>query len=102
MPSDAERLLVARPTRRASFVRIINTKHDRTADSRVFLDAPLVRSSLAADTNAQPILTYLATLLRAGTTPRLLDGHRCRAPWTPADLRDDEIVAGQWLAEDCR
>ena len=24
------------------------------------------------------------------------------APWTPADLRDDEIVVSQWLAEDLR
>ena len=49
----------------------------------------------------QPILTYLATLLRAGTnaTPYSMVT-AAGAPWTPADLRDDEIVVSQWLAED--
>ena len=52
-------------------------------------------------TNAQPILTYLATLLRSGTnvTPYSMVT-AAGAPWTPPDLRDDEIVVSQWLAED--
>jgi len=68
---------------------------------RVFLDPPVVRAALAADTDAQPILTYLATLLRAGTnaTPYSMVT-AAGAPWTPADLREDEIVVSQWLAED--
>jgi ABC-type antimicrobial peptide transport system permease subunit len=70
---------------------------------RVFLDPPIVRSALSADTNAQPILTYLSTLLSAGTnsTPYSMVT-AAGAPWTPADLRDDEIVVSQWLAEDLR
>src|SRR5439155_4926245 len=54
-----------------------------------------------ADTNAQPILTYLANLLRAGTntTPYSMVT-AAGAPWTPTDLREDEIVVSQWLAED--
>ena len=68
---------------------------------RVFLDPPIARASYAADTNAQPLLTYLATLLYAGTnaTPYSMVT-AAGAPWTPADLRDDEIVVSQWLADD--
>ncbi|MFO1514737.1 MAG: FtsX-like permease family protein [Verrucomicrobiota bacterium] len=50
---------------------------------------------------ARPILTYLVNLLRAGTnaTPYSMVT-AAGAPWTPADLRDDEIVINQWLADD--
>ncbi len=70
---------------------------------RVFLDPPVVRAALAASPNAQPILTYLANLLRAGTnaTPYSMVT-AAGAPWTPADFRDNEIVVSQWLAEDLR
>jgi putative ABC transport system permease protein len=68
---------------------------------RVFIDPPLVTSALAIDTNAQSILTYLATLLRAGTnaTPYSMVT-AAKATWTPKDLKDDEIVVSQWLADD--
>jgi ABC-type antimicrobial peptide transport system permease subunit len=68
---------------------------------RVFLDAPLIRSALAADTNAHPLLTYLANLISVGSnaTPYSMVT-AAGAPWTPADLRDDEIVLNQWLAKD--
>lgn len=68
---------------------------------RVFLDAPITRAALVADANAQPILTYLATLLHAGTnaTPYSMVT-AAGLPWAPKDLRDDEIVVSQWLAED--
>jgi len=68
---------------------------------RVFLDPPLVRAVLAADTNAQPILTYLANLLRSGTnaTPYSMVT-ATGPPWTPADVRDDEMLVSQWLADD--
>jgi putative ABC transport system permease protein len=71
------------------------------ASSRVFLDPPLVRSALAAGTNAQPILTYLANLIITGTnaTPYSMVT-AAGAPWTPPGLRDDEIVLNQWLADD--
>jgi putative ABC transport system permease protein len=69
--------------------------------SRVFLGPPLVRAASAADTNAQPILTYLVNLLRAGTntTPYSMIT-AAGAPWTPAGMRDDEIMVSQWLADD--
>ncbi len=68
---------------------------------RIFLDPPAVRATLSADTNAQPILTYLVNLFHSGTnaTPYSMVT-AAGAPWTPADLRDDEIVVSQWLAED--
>jgi putative ABC transport system permease protein len=54
-------------------------------------------------TNSQPILTYLVNLLRAGTntTPYSMVT-AAGPPWTPADLRDDEILVNQWLADDLR
>jgi ABC-type lipoprotein release transport system permease subunit len=49
----------------------------------------------------RPALTYLVNQLRAGTntTPYSMVT-AAGAPWTPADLRDDEIVVNDWLAED--
>ncbi|MEN9574188.1 MAG: hypothetical protein RL514_2043 [Verrucomicrobiota bacterium] len=67
---------------------------------RIFLDPPAVRAALAVDTNAQPILTYLATLLRAGTNATAYPMVTAAgAPLVPADLRDDEVVINQWLAD---
>lgn len=69
--------------------------------SRVFLDPPLVSAATNATPNSQLILTYLATLLHAGTnvTPYSMVT-AAGAPWTPAGLSDDEIVINQWLADD--
>ena len=68
---------------------------------RIFLDPPAVRAALSVDTNAQPVLTYLATLLRAGTNATAYPMVTAvGAPLVPADLRDDEIVVNQWLADD--
>ena len=70
---------------------------------RIFLDPPAVRAALAVDTNAQPVLTYLATLLRAGTNATAYPMVTAAgAPLVPADLRDDEIVVNQWLADQLR
>ena len=84
--------------RRASHDGLLELRSER-----IFLDAPLADSALAADDKAQPILTYLTTLLRAGTntTPYSMIT-AVGAPWTPAGLRDDEIVVGQWLADDLK
>ncbi len=52
-------------------------------------------------TNAVRVLTYLANLIRTGAraTPYSMvtaaDG-----PYVPVDMRDDEIVVNQWLADD--
>jgi putative ABC transport system permease protein len=92
---------------------------------RIFLDPPLVRAALTqhktdivwtnqsgdlsgkmgtlSTTNAAPLLTYLVNLLRAGTnaTPYSMVT-AAGAPWTPNDLRDDEILVNHWLADDLR
>ncbi|MBE0542767.1 MAG: FtsX-like permease family protein [Verrucomicrobia bacterium] len=89
---------------------------------RVFLDRPVADGSLRKSpgevhlcllhagcidfptdftTNAQPLITYLVNLLSAGTntTPYSMVT-AAGAPWTPADMRDDEIIVSQWLADD--
>ncbi len=67
---------------------------------RIFLDPPAVRAARAVDTNAQPVLTYLATLLRAGTNATAYPMVTAAgAPLVPPDLRDDEVVINQWLAD---
>lgn len=52
-------------------------------------------------TQGRPVLTYLANLIRAGsnTTPYSMVT-AAGPPWTPADMREDEIVVNQWLADD--
>jgi ABC-type lipoprotein release transport system permease subunit len=92
---------------------------------RIFLDPPLVQAARRVGaleswqreeppplppavlahvvTNSQPILTYLVNLLRAGTnTSPYSMVTAAGPPWTPADLREDEIVINQWLADDLR
>lgn len=70
---------------------------------RIFLDPPAVQAATLQTTNAQPLVTYLANLLRAGTnaTPYSMVT-AAGTPWTPENLRDDEIVVSQWLAKDLR
>jgi ABC-type antimicrobial peptide transport system permease subunit len=54
-------------------------------------------------TNGQPFLTYLVNQFRVGTntTPYSMVT-AAGAPYTPADLRDDEIVVNKWLADDLK
>ncbi|HWI58483.1 MAG TPA: FtsX-like permease family protein [Bacillota bacterium] len=70
---------------------------------RIFLEPAAVQAAQAASPSgsAQPLLTYLANSLSAGTnkTPYSLVT-AAGTPYTPADLRDDEIMLNQWLADD--
>jgi putative ABC transport system permease protein len=69
----------------------------RTA--RVFLDNPIVEAATKVP-KAQPVFTYFVNrlLLADRTTPYSMVS---AAPGvTPADLKDDEIVINQWLADD--
>src|SRR6266540_3685942 len=52
---------------------------------------------------ARPILTYVVNQFRAGanTTPYSMVT-AAGPPWTPPDLRADEIIINQWLADDLR
>ncbi len=68
---------------------------------RVFLDSPIERAALAADSNARPVLTYIANLIRSASnaTPYSMVT-AAGPPWTPSNLAEDEIVLNQWLADD--
>jgi ABC-type lipoprotein release transport system permease subunit len=70
---------------------------------RVFLDPPVVRHVTHDIRIAELLLTYLANLLRAGTnaTPYSMIT-AAGPPYTPADMRDDEILVTDWLADDLR
>jgi len=73
--------------------------------SRAFLESAVVAAATRGwtQTNAQPVLTYLANTLEKGSqkTPYSFVT-AAGPPWTPADLRDDEIMVSQWLADDLR
>jgi ABC-type antimicrobial peptide transport system permease subunit len=83
---------------------------------RVFLDPPVVRQVTRNDGSEfglgpvrlpsgkeELILTYLANLLQAGTnsTPYSMVT-AAGPPYTPADMRDNEILVTDWLADDLR
>ncbi len=82
---------------------------------RIFLDRPVMTAATAPDpnlpasdresrawlTNGVPLVTYLANSLRHGD--RLVPYSMVcgvGAPWTPADMADDEILVNDWLASD--
>jgi ABC-type antimicrobial peptide transport system permease subunit len=54
-------------------------------------------------TNGVRVLTYLANLIRAGdrATPYSMVT-AAEGPFVPPDMRDDEILVNQWLADDLR
>ena len=89
--ADAELELRERPE--------IQTLELRT--SRVFLDPPVAAAALGVATNATGILTYFVNELRLGD--RAAPYSMVTAadpPLVPADLRPDEILINQWLADD--
>ena len=77
----------------------VNTLELRT--SRVFLDPPIADAALKAATNGTGILTYFVNELRVRdrATPYSMVT-AAGAPLVPADLRADEILINQWLADD--
>ena len=81
---------------------LANGKSIELRTSRIFLDAPAAKAALASNA-PQPILTYLVNQLRAGTNMAPYSMVTAAgAPWTPPDLRDDEVVISQWLADDLK
>jgi len=81
-----------------------------TPRTRMLNEHPAFANDQASDlaaagfvTNGLPVLTYLANAIRSGD--RLAPYSVVTAagsPWTPSDLRDDEIVVNEWLAKDLR
>lgn len=68
---------------------------------RVFLDPPVVETVLKTVTNAHLVSTYFVNELRAGTnsTPYSMVAG-IGEPIVSGDMRDDEIIINQWLADD--
>lgn len=68
--------------------------------SRVFLDAPVAAVALP-EPAAVPILTYFANELRIGerSTPYSMVA-AVGAPFVPTEMKDEEILVNQWLADD--
>jgi ABC-type lipoprotein release transport system permease subunit len=76
---------------------------------RIFLDSALIKAAdqvyatntPVSRTNAEQVLTYLANLIRIGTntTPYSMVT-AAGPPFTPPDMKDDEIILTRWLADD--
>jgi putative ABC transport system permease protein len=68
---------------------------------RVFLDTAIGNSALRATGDAKGVLTYFVNSLSIGTrsTPYSTVS-AIQSDLLPSDMRDDEIVINQWLAED--
>ena len=89
--SDAELELRALPD--------VNALELRT--SRVFLDPPVADTALRAATNATGVLTYFVNELRRGDRAAPYSMVTATgAPVVPPDMRDDDILINQWLADD--
>lgn len=71
--------------------------------SRVFLDTAVVAAAVNAHGGSRPVplLTYLGNLIQKGTnsTPYSFVT-AVGAPYTPGEMRDDEILITEWLAQD--
>lgn len=69
--------------------------------SRIFLEPPVIAAVSSNYPYAIPLLTYLANIIQLGTnyTPYSFVT-AAGPPYTPADLKDNEIVVSQWLADD--
>lgn len=68
---------------------------------RIFLDEPVVRAAEKIKAPSTQILTYFVNELRTGTntTPYSMVT-AANAPIVPNDMRDDEMMINQWLADD--
>jgi putative ABC transport system permease protein len=68
---------------------------------RVFLDPPVVDAARKAAPNALPLITYFVNELRVAdhSTPYSMVT-AMQSSVVPADMRDDEILLNDWLAED--
>lgn len=69
---------------------------------RVFIDEPIGAEAVKAGENAVGVLTYFVNEIRLGdkTTPYSMVAALDAGPLLPANMRSDEIVVNQWLADD--
>jgi hypothetical protein len=68
---------------------------------RVFIDPPTAAAAASIAPESELVLTYFVNELRDGarTTPYSMVT-AATAPLVPADMRDDEILISQWVADD--
>jgi putative ABC transport system permease protein len=68
---------------------------------RVFLDPAAVEAARKADPNAKPLITYFVNDLRVGehSTPYSMVT-AMGSPIVPQEMKEDEIIINQWLADD--
>lgn len=92
----SRRIFLDPPIRQAAMDPVLHTNHASLALLQSRWLAPLQEMR-----QATPVLTYLVNRLSAGSrlTPYSMVT-AAGAPYTPADLRDDEILVNQWLADD--
>ena len=76
-------------------------KYFELRSRRVFLDPPVARAAESVSPQASKILTYFVNELRDGqaSTPYSMVA-ALGAPVVPPDMKDDEILINQWLADD--
>jgi len=68
---------------------------------RVFLDTSMAAAAGKAGANGKEILTYFANDIRLGTNSVPYSMVTAAGePWLPAGIQDDELVLGQWAADD--
>ena len=84
------------------FIEPAVDNHISEKDSDLIKGARLKRS-LGPPPTTVPLLTYLANRLSVGTNGAPYSMVTAAgAPYTPKDLRDDEVIINQWLADDLR
>jgi ABC-type antimicrobial peptide transport system permease subunit len=77
------------------------TQQTEVITDRVFLDPPIAEAALRSVPGAQGILTYFVNEIRKGvrftpySTVTAID-----TPIVPPDMREDEVILNQWLADD--
>ena len=85
--------------------RTLDNKTMEIRSSRVFLDASASQTVLAAATNSVGLFSYFVNELRIGdrTTPYSIVTASAPSPGNPlvpVEMREDEIILNQWIADD--
>jgi len=110
LPADALKQALRKEWRLADAEAVLQPVKGQKAlelrTSRVFLDHSLSSAAMKAHPEALPVLTYFVNELRVGdaATPYSMVTAAYRkgafADILPLDMKDDQIVINQWLADD--
>lgn len=77
------------------------TQQSELFTDRVFIDPPIGDAALHSVANSQGILTYFVNEIRKGVRATPYSAVTAMdMPIVPPDMREDEIIINQWLAED--